>query len=266
MNGNQLTAIITTLNESANIDRCLAQLQWIEDVLVIDSGSEDDTCSRVMNWPNTRLIYREFDSHKGQWDFAISQTNVRTPWILALDADFILSESLVTELQQLGDDSVVDAYRVDITYCIEGRSIRGSIYPSLLALYRPECGRYEQDGHAHRWLCDGREKALRSVIFHDDRKPLARWLANQGRYARLEAEKLRASSWASLRWSGRVRRLGFVAPWLVPLMTLLRGAILSGRAGWVYALQRGIAESLIACYLFGSSDCQADAIDSTASR
>jgi hypothetical protein len=88
---------------------------------------------------------------------------------------------------------------------------------------------------------------LREVIYHDDRKPLWRWVESQRHYARAEAEYLWSRSPEALTRIDRLRRMGWPAPLAIVFYTLfIKGCLLSGRAGWHYALQRLIAEALIA--------------------
>jgi hypothetical protein len=90
---------------------------------------------------------------------------------------------------------------------------------------------------------------LTAPIFHDDRKPLADWLASQSRYMALEAEKLSAPG-ASLGLLDRLRRWIVIAP---PAMFvycyIVRGGIFDGRAGLFYALQRAVAEGILSLFL-----------------
>jgi hypothetical protein len=110
-----------------------------------------------------------------------------------------------------------------------------------------------QEGHTQRIVPVGRVEALRNLASHDDRKPFSAWLAAQDRYARLECETLRNSRWADVKWSDRIRKLVVIAPWLVPLYCLtLRGGLLDGRAGLLYAVQRGIAEAILSAHLIES--------------
>ena len=92
--------------------------------------------------------------------------------------------------------------------------------------------------------------AMRTRVLHDDRKPLARWLSSQARYADEEAEFLLGRPSRSLRMQDRIRRMIVVAPWLVPLHFLIaRGGIVDGWRGIYYAMQRGVAESILALRL-----------------
>ena len=88
---------------------------------------------------------------------------------------------------------------------------------------------------------------LSGAIYHDDRKPLARWFRSQQRYASQEAGHLLTADRNSLKRIDRVRLAGWSAPLLVFGYTLIfKGCLLDGWAGWYYALQRLLAETLIA--------------------
>ena len=92
---------------------------------------------------------------------------------------------------------------------------------------------------------------LRGAILHDDRKPRARFLAGQSRYAPQEADKLLGAPPGTLSLTDRIREFGWIAPWLVPFWVLVvKRGLLDGRAGWIYAGERAIAEWLIAMALF----------------
>jgi hypothetical protein len=88
---------------------------------------------------------------------------------------------------------------------------------------------------------------LHGKILLDDRKPHARWLESQQRYARQEADYLLVTPRAGLGWADRVRLLGWPAPILVFLYTLIvKRCALDGWAGWLYVLQRTFAELALA--------------------
>lgn len=242
----RITPVLLTFNEAANIGRVLDQLIWANEVIVVDSGSEDNTCEICSRYPNVRTVIRPFDSHAQQWNFAVSETGVRTDWVLALDADYVLSEQLVEEIAALEPETGVTGFETRFRYCILGRPLCGTLYPPVTTLYRPDRARYVQDGHTQRVCLDGIVKNLRGFIHHDDRKPLSRWLWAQSRYAALEAELLLNKPASDLRIQDRLRRMMVITPWLVPLycLTVGRGA-LDGWAGIYYALQRGVAEAVL---------------------
>ena len=166
-----ITPILLTFNEERNIGRTLSMLSWARNIVVVDSGSSDGTVDILNACDNVRVFSRKFDSHSSQWQFALKQTGIETEWVLALDADYRLSPALVDELKDLIPQKEVNSYRVCFTYCIDGKPIRGSLYPPLSVLYRRESAYYIQQGHAMRVQVDGRTRDLKSLIYHDDRNP-----------------------------------------------------------------------------------------------
>jgi len=242
-----ITPVVLTWNEAANIERTLSRLEWAPRVLVFDSGSTDGTQALARRFANVVVAERPFDSHAAQWEVAIRHPAVETDWVLALDADYVLTPELIEELGRLDLTSGPRGYRVRFRYCIEGAPLRASLYPPVTVLFDRRCARYVQEGHTQRIRIDGAVGDLAAYALHDDRKPLDRFVAAQQRYARLEAVKLSSSSFRSLPLAGKLRKLRFVTPVLVPLWLLLgRGLILDGRRGLAYVRQRWIAETMIA--------------------
>jgi hypothetical protein len=85
------------------------------------------------------------------------------------------------------------------------------------------------------------------VIYHDDRKSLARWITSQQRYARDEAEYLLNDPREALKRTDKIRLMAWPAPIAVVFYTLfVKGCLFNGWPGWYYALQRTIAEMLLA--------------------
>ncbi len=241
----QITPLILTYNEAPNIERTLAKLSWAPRIVVIDSGSTDATLDLLRNYPQADIIGHPFTDFATQCNFGLAQ--VRTPWVLSLDADYELSDGLVDEIGALADAGDIAGYRAPFVYRIFGRPLRGSLYPPRTVLYRKDRARYRNEGHSHRVSVAGEVRPLRHAIYHDDRKPLARWFASQQRYAAEEARYLCATPPHELTRADRLRRLAWPVPLAVPFYTLFaRGCILDGWAGWFYALQRLVAETLIA--------------------
>jgi glycosyltransferase involved in cell wall biosynthesis len=240
---NQVGVLILTYNEAANIERTLSKLRWAKRILIIDSGSSDKTIDIVRRYSQVEVVYRPFDDFANQCNFGLSR--IATPWVLSLDADYVLSDDLITELETLTPSKETAGFQARFIYCIYGRRLRASLYPPRVVLYRSERARYRNEGHAHRVTVDGGVRSLDGPILHDDRKPVCYWFSSQQKYARIEANHL--LSGAPLQTADRIRRMGWPAPILVFLYTLLvKGCILEGWRGWLYVLQRTLAELAIA--------------------
>lgn len=248
MNLSEITPLVLTWNESPNIARCLEHLQWAEQVMVLDSGSTDDTATLARNCANVNFLVRPFDNHTNQWNYGLDQ--IRTRWVLSLDADYLLPISFVDELSAMQAADSFSAYFASFRYLIHGRPLRASLYPPRAVLYQRRFCNYVPDGHTQRLSIQGPSSRLRSRIDHDDRKPLSRWIQSQAHYAELEAEKLLASNPASLSLPDRLRKhVFFAAPATLAYTLFIKRALLDGKAGWHYVLQRTFAELLLSLRL-----------------
>lgn len=246
----RITPIILTRNEEPNIGSRLKELSWAADIVVVDSFSDDATLDIISAFPQARVFQHMFESHVSQWNFALQDTGIKTEWVLALDADYHLTEAFIEELKALTPNEETVGYQARFGYCINGGRIRSGVYPPVVVLYRREPARYQEDGHTQRLVIDGQIRELKARVFHDDRKSLRSFIEAQQRYALLEANKLRLADPKELNLSDRLRRLRIAAPLLVLFYCLIiRGGVLDGWSGLYYACQRMFAELLLSLYL-----------------
>lgn len=244
----QITPVVLTLNEAPNVIRCLERLRWAAEVVVLDSFSIDGTPELAADYPHVRLSQRQFDDHAAQWSHAVSLAT--TPWVLTLDADYILGEGFEDELEALSPDDETSAYFARFEYCVSGRPLRASLYPPRAVLFRKDRCNYVNEGHTQVLSFSGNAEFLSSVIRHDDRKPFTSWLRAQRRYAALEARHLLSTPKVELNRADRLRRWIVAAPPLVFLYTLLaKRLILDGGPGWRYVMQRTLAETILSLQL-----------------
>ena len=251
----KITPLILTYNEAPNINRTLQQLKWAKEIIIIDSFSTDETLEIISSYSQAKVIQHSFESFASQCNFGLSK--VKTDWVLSLDADYVLSQELIDEIKLTSASAEIDAYIVPFKYCVYGKPLRGTLYPSRKVLYRKNKGVYENDGHAHRVTIDGNIKPLNHCIYHDDRKPLSRWLWAQDRYMVIEAKKLLETPDRELSWGDRIRKRKIFAPFIILIYCLiLKGGILDGWQGWYYAFQRTLAELLLAIHIIEAEHIQ----------
>jgi glycosyltransferase involved in cell wall biosynthesis len=239
----QITPVLLTYNEEKNIGRTLSQLHWAQGIVVVDSGSTDGTLAVLAKFPTVRVFQRPFDTQANQWRFAIDNTRIATEWILRLDADYQVSDSLVAELAQLDPKAAINAYRIAFDYAIFSRKLRSSLYPANTILLRKGCFSIWDKGHTEAWDVKGPVAMLQGRVVHDDWKSTGQWLSGQARYMQRELDWLRRPKPGLARWL-RLR------PPLMPIVVFFyclfgKGLILNGRAGIFYTLQRTVAEGVL---------------------
>jgi glycosyltransferase involved in cell wall biosynthesis len=247
-----ISVIILTHNEEANIGRCLDSVSWSDDILVVDSFSEDRTVE-ISKGCGARVIQRAFDDFSSQRNFASEQGNLKYEWVLHLDADEIVTPELRAELQgaAFGDK---DAYRVSSKLIFCGKFLRhAGLFPWYQVRFgRKQALRFKQVGHGQRETLEpSRIGTLKSSLLHFNfSKGLADWIERHNRYSTAEAQQnvygytdddvpildfLSAETDRRRRAAKKIfRRLPCRAIIRFIYMYLFRGGILDGKVGFTY--------------------------------
>jgi len=120
-----ISAVLITKNEAERITDCLKSLDFCEEVIVVDSGS-NDTTQDLAQKHGARVLERRFDNFATQKNYAIEQA--REQWVLSIDADERVSDELKTEIRTrlLGSDtdSEIQAYGIPRENFIFGKHLR----------------------------------------------------------------------------------------------------------------------------------------------
>lgn len=243
----RVTPLILTYNESPNISRTLGSLQWAERVVVVDSGSTDDTESIAKSFSNVSWYVRPFDCHRMQWLYGIKETDIRTDYILALDADMLVPQAFVKEMDDKLLTKDFDGAITPFRYLIMGRELSGSILSAQLRVFNRNKVTVGQEGHTQQFNVGDKVYRFRSPLLHDDRKSLERWVASQLSYSRLEADRMLSGSCTRLR--DRIRHSGLMPPIAATLAYIRAGGPFRGRAAARYAYERAAYECLLAIRL-----------------
>jgi glycosyltransferase involved in cell wall biosynthesis len=245
--GDVVSPVILTFNEEANIERTLKALDWATSVVVVDSGSLDGTEKIATQFSNVRWFVRPFDTHAQQWEFAIRQTGITTPYVLALDADYEVPAPFVDEMRSRFLSGRYRGGSAAFEYRIQGRPLLGSVYPAKLVIFNRDEVRVSQPGHTQEFRVEGDVYRFAARLIHDDRKPVTRFVRSQLEYSRLEASRLLNGH--ANRWQDRLRRRG-IMPLVAGVGAYIRsGGPLRGSASLRYAYERTLFESLLALRL-----------------
>lgn len=141
----KISATIIAYNEEENIREACESLGWADEIIVVDSGSTDNTRG-IAETLGARVIMKEWAGFSAQKHFAAEQTI--HDWIFSLDADERVSEELkacLRGLRSTSDHELADGYRIARRSYYQGRWIRGGgWYPDWqLRLYKKSKGRWE---------------------------------------------------------------------------------------------------------------------------
>ena len=190
----KLVAIILTLNEAQHLPRCLASLEGVvEQVLVADSYSTDDTLSIAKAY-GARVVQHPFVTQATQFNWALTQLDEDTDWVLRIDADEYLTPELATEIQESlpGIGSEVDGVFCGRRMTFQGKLIRfGGVFPvRVLRLFRYGRGQCE-----NRWMDEhikvtGSAIGFTGELIDDNLNSLTWWTDKHNHYASREVVDL----------------------------------------------------------------------------
>ncbi len=141
----KISATIITLDEAANIRAACESVAWADEIIVVDSGSTDQTCE-IAAACGARVVKREWPGFAAQKQFAVDQA--AHDWVFSLDADERVSAELQAEIETLKEESserLADGYLIPRRSSYQGRWIKGGgWYPDWqLRLFRKSGGNWE---------------------------------------------------------------------------------------------------------------------------
>jgi glycosyltransferase involved in cell wall biosynthesis len=225
----QATATIITYNEAQHIVACIRSVDWFAEVLVVDSGSSDETVA-LARAAGARVVENSWPGFGLQKQFAIDHAS--HAWVFSLDADERVSEALKHSIQALlAAEPARSAYMINRCNHFMGRSLRhGEGYPDwCLRLFNRTQASWSADVVHEKVLFEGPVSKLQGDLDHYSQESLAMYLDKQNRYTTLQAEGLFArgkdASLIKLTLSPLVRFIKFY---------LLRLGFLDGVPGLVH--------------------------------
>jgi glycosyltransferase involved in cell wall biosynthesis len=141
-----ISVLILTKNEEQDLPGCLKSVSWCEDIHVFDSFSDDRTVNIALNF-GAKVKQRQFDNWSDHQNWGLANINFKYPWVLYLDADERVSESLKEALVKFSlvapDVVAYEIRRRDFAW--NGRWLKhAQMSPYYMRLFRPERMRYER--------------------------------------------------------------------------------------------------------------------------
>lgn len=185
-----LTGAVICNNEELDIAACLESLGWVDELLVLDSGSTDRTVEIARRY--TSLVdYHPFASFPNQRNTALERAHGR--WILFVDADEQVTPELAQEIRAVLEQDTYAGFWIPRRNIILGKWIKhAGWYPDhQLRLFRRDLGRYDETREVHELLdLAGEAGRLSNPFVHVNYRGIGEFLAKQGFYSTYEARTM----------------------------------------------------------------------------
>lgn len=226
----RISCIIITRNEAKNIRRCLKSVSWVDEIVLVDSHSTDDT-KRIACKFTRKIFDLQWKGFGPAKEFAKDQAS--GDWILSVDADEVVAEGLREEIQRaIRSEDPPNGYFIPRRSNFLGRWIKhGGWYPDfVLRLFRRSRGRFTSSLVHEEVKVEGRTGRLTNDLLHYTDPDFEHYLEKLNRYTSLDA--------AQLRQAGRKAKLSdmvFRPPLTFLKMYLFRTGFLDGTPGLILA-------------------------------
>ena len=187
-----VSVLITTHNEELNVGYCLVSvLPWAAQVLVLDSGSTDNTLEICRSYGIEPHSHGPYEGAAKQRNWALDNLPFQYSWILLLDADERVPAELAAEIAEVidsdGDGKV--AFWLNRKFIFYGKWIRYSgWYPSWnIRLFQHGKARHETRAVGPHLIVDGEAGYLENDLVHEDFRDMSFWIQKHNRYSNWEA-------------------------------------------------------------------------------
>jgi len=234
------------MNEEFHLPDFLSNvIDWAEDIVIVDSCSTDRTVDIALE-RGIKLVQRPFTNFGDQWNFALQQLPITTPWTLKLDPDERLSDELKSEIARTLKQTTYDGFILWRRLWFMGKPLR--VKAPVVRLWRTGKCKFSDVLVNEHPLIDGKIGEFAGLLEHYDSPTIEHWNEKQDRYTTMEAimrvQGDALSAEPKLFGAALERRMflkkafihvPFRYTWLWLYETLIRGALWSGGAGlhWV---------------------------------
>ena len=223
-----LSAVLITRNAAAILEPCLESLAFVDEIVVVDSGSSDGT-PELARKRGARVVAKEWLGYGRQKQFAVEQA--KNDWVLCVDSDERVSPQLAASIRAAMAAPESPVYRMARRNRFLGKWLsHGEGYPDWSPrLFNRQNARWSDDLVHEKVLFAVTPGTLAGDLMHDSFDDLSAYLERQNRYTTLAArqayEQGRSAGVAQLLFSPVVRFIKFY---------VLRLGFLDGLAGFLH--------------------------------
>jgi glycosyltransferase involved in cell wall biosynthesis len=248
-----VTCIVLTFNEEINVERCFSSMKWADRIVVVDSGSTDNTVLLAKKH-GCDVYYNPWRGFSNQRNWAISNTEIRTDWVLFLDADEEVTQKLRDSIFISISSHRYDAYYLCSKIILFGKWVRRSYnFPVWhLRLFRKNHVKFKNSvtGHGESWEVRGKTGFIEEPYTHYCfSHGLDRWFEKHNRLSSAECQSYMKNRNTAIKYKHIVskdshlkrqvlRSISYKLPGRAFIRFIyqmfVRGALLDGVAGWIY--------------------------------
>ena len=190
----RITAVVLVFNEELHIARCLSSIREIaSDIVIIDCFSTDRTVEIAQSF-GAKIFQHKWVGHSAQFNWALLQLDSSTEWVLRIDADEILSQELIHEINHRMPtlDKSINGVYFGRRMKFQGRLIKhGGLFPiRILRLFRFGFGKCEKRCMDEHIIVSGGTFELEGEIIDDNLHSLNWWITKHNKYSNLEVVDL----------------------------------------------------------------------------
>jgi len=181
-----ISATIIVQNEASRIERCLTSVQWMDDIVVVDSGSTDATCEIAKRYTD-HVRHHNFDNFSAQKNYAADQA--RYDWIFSIDADEEITPELAGEIQQvITNNEARSCYAVPRDNIYFGHPVNRVMgFDAPIRLYRKSTSQFV--GPVHEKVEGAEAGILENKLRHYSCEHYREWQTKHRTYLRMDAKR-----------------------------------------------------------------------------
>jgi len=228
-----LSVVIITKNEESNIRECLESVSWVDEIIVVDSGSEDNTIAICKDYTDKIYINDDWKGFGHQKNLALQQAT--KDWVLSLDADERITSALRIEIENAINNSACSAFAIPRQAYFLGQAMKhGGWWPDyVVRLFRRDRGVFSEDIVHERILVNEPVRKLATPLLHYSYTDLDQLMTKMNQYSSAGAYKAYQQG-----KNGSLLKAIAKAKWTFFRAYFLRLGILDGQAGFIAAFSK----------------------------
>lgn len=252
MNKIPVSVVIPVKNEAKNISRCLKLLEEFTEIMIVDSGSTDDTCAIAKSLGAKIITFNWNGQFPKKRNWVLRNIKLKNDWVLFLDADEFLTPEFKKELMQKIKENKNIGYWVRYHNFFMGKQLKHGDPFKKLPVFKVGAGEYEfieEDSWSHldmevheHPILHGKIGELKSPVIHRDYKGLEHYISKHNAYSSWEAKrylKLKEKKFPGLnsrqRMKYRLMGMGLLPIFYFMGSYILKLGFLDGKEGLWFA-------------------------------